>query len=221
MDETLISKKSTGYVIRFMFHYRSFLRIFLLLPPLFPILKLLSLINARTRTLAVKLMYWFAFRGIRTDKARDIAEKKLSDLYVRDLQDPAASAILEADDAVVITASPSFMAKPWLSKYLNVPPSNVYGADLVERNGRFTGSCTTIPIGQVKVELFKDSVANAPGATSTGYGDHLTDVPFLLACDRARLAHHPLPRCTRTTPPRCTHTRNLRRSRPGRCINLT
>ena len=58
------------------------------------------------------------------------------------------------------------MAKPWLSKYLNVPPSNVYGADLVERNGRFTGSCTTIPIGQVKVELLKDSVANAPGAVA-------------------------------------------------------
>lgn len=192
MDETLISKKSTGYIIRFMFAYRSFLRIIFLLPPLFPILKILSLINSRTRTLAVKLMYWFAFRGIRVDKARRIAEEHLSSLYVRDLQDPVASAILAADDAVVITASPTFMARPWLNKYLNVPEGNVYGADLAERNGRFTGVAASIPIGETKVQLLKASVAATPGAVTTGYGDHPTDVPFLKACDRGVLVH-PLP----------------------------
>jgi hypothetical protein len=35
-------------------------------------------------------------------------------------QDPAASAVLAADDAIVITASPDFMARPWLEQYLKV-----------------------------------------------------------------------------------------------------
>ena len=65
-----------------------------------------------------------------------VAAEALSPRYAADLQDPAASAVLAADAAVVITASPTFMAKPWLEKYLGVPASNVYGADLLERNGR-------------------------------------------------------------------------------------
>ena len=36
------------------------------------------------------------------------------------LQDPAASAVMNADDAIIITASPDFMARPWLEKYLKV-----------------------------------------------------------------------------------------------------
>ena len=60
----------------------------------------------------------------------------LPERYVADLQDPAASALLTADDAVVITASPTFMARPWLEKYLGVASANVYGAELIERHGR-------------------------------------------------------------------------------------
>jgi len=184
MDETLISKKSTGYIIKFLVKYRALLRL-ILLPLLSATLIPLSKIS---RSLAVKIMYWFAFRGIRVDKAKQIATD-LGERYARDLQDPAASAVLAAEAAVVITASPSFMARPWLEKYLGVPATNVYGAELGERNGRFTGQLTTeIPIGETKVELLKASVAAGAGAT-VGYGDHPTDVPFLEACDRGVLVH--------------------------------
>jgi len=188
MDETLISKKSTGYIISFLWHYRAILRLIFLLPPLFPFLKLLSQFS---RKAAVKLMYFFAFRGMRVERAKQIAEQQLSQQYVRDLQDPAASAVLAADTAVIITASPTFMAKPWLSKYLGVPADNVYGAELVEVNGRFTGFLTgDIPLGETKVELLKESSAAAAkreGGFTTGFGDHPTDVPFLRACDRGVL----------------------------------
>jgi len=184
MDETLISKKSTGYVISFLWHYRAFMRLLVLLPPLFPVLKLLSQFS---RKAAVKLMYFFAFRGISVERAKQIADERLSGRYVRDLQDPAASAVLAADAAVIITASPTFMARPWLSKYLGVPATNVYGADLVESNGRFTGFLTgDIPMGQTKVDLLKESCAGSASFT-TGFGDHHTDVPFLRACNRGVL----------------------------------
>ena len=190
MDETLISKKSTGFVVSFLKHYRAWLRL-LLLPLLSATLIPLSKVN---RSLAVRLMYWFAFRGVRIDRARKIASEKLSREYVQTLQDPAASAVLDADAAVIITASPSFMAQPWLTEYLGVPASNIYGAELGERNGRFTGRLTNeIPISDVKVRLLKQSVASGVGVTSTGYGDHPTDVPFLEACDRGVLVE-PLPK---------------------------
>uniref|UniRef100_A0A7S2HLC1 Uncharacterized protein n=1 Tax=Haptolina brevifila TaxID=156173 RepID=A0A7S2HLC1_9EUKA len=184
MDETLISKKSTGYVIAFLWHYRAFMRILFLLPPLFPILKLLSQFS---RKAAVKLMYFFAFRGLSVERAKRVADEQLSPQYVRDLQDPAASAVLGADAAVIITASPSFMARPWLRKYLGVPATNVYGAELVEINGRFTGFLTgDIPMGETKVDLLKESCA-AGAEFTTGFGDHHTDVPFLRACNRGVL----------------------------------
>ena len=85
------------------------------------------------------------------------------------------------------------MAKPWLESYLHVPQGNVYGAVLEERRGRFTGATGELPIGQTKVELLRASSAAADGATVTGYGDHHTDVPFLLACDRGILVEE-LPR---------------------------
>ena len=91
----------------------------------------------------------------------------------------------------MLTASPEFMAKPWLSRYLNVPPANVYGAKLEVKNGRFTGRLTdALPIGQKKVELLEACPACvAPGAVLTGYGDHPTDVPFLERCDTGVLVH--------------------------------
>ena len=46
-------------------------------------------------------------------RAEKIAAESLAPLYLRDLQDPAASAVLTADEAVVLTASPEFMARPW------------------------------------------------------------------------------------------------------------
>ena len=184
MDETLITRKSTTYVIKFLVMYRAVFRL-LMLPLLIATLIPLSKVK---RALAVKIMYYFAFRGVRVDKAKQIAAD-LGERYARDLQDPAASAVLGADQAVIITASPSFMARPWLEKYLGVPASNVYGADLTERNGRFTGMLSgEIPIGQTKVQLLKASVA-ARAKTTVGYGDHPTDVPFLEACDRGVLVH--------------------------------
>merc|ERR1711871_1071537 len=119
MDETLISKKSTGYVIKFLVMYRAIFRL-LLLPLLSATLIPLSKVS---RSLAVRIMYWFAFRGVRVDKAKQIAAN-LGLRYARDLQDPAASAVLAAESAVVITASPTFMAQPWLEKYLGVPAAN-------------------------------------------------------------------------------------------------
>ena len=170
--------------------YRAILRL-LLLPLLFATLIPLSKLS---RALAVRIMYWVAFRGVRVDKAKQIAEEDLAELYARDLQDPAASAILDASQSVVITASPSFMARPWLEKYLNVPAANVFGAELVERNGRFTGLLEgDIPIGETKVQLLKTSVAADAATTTVGYGDHPTDVPFLEACDRGVLVHELAP----------------------------
>jgi len=185
MDETLISKKSTGYVVSFLVKYRAILRL-LLLPLLSATLIPLSKVS---RSLAVRIMYWFAFRGVRVDKANRIASDFLGEKYARDLQDPAASAVLAAESAVIITASPTFMARPWLEKYLAVPAANVYGAELAVRNGRFTGQLMgAIPIGEAKVELLKSSVA-ASASSTVGYGDHPTDVPFLEACDRGVLVH--------------------------------
>ena len=104
----------------------------------------------------------------------------------------AADALLAADDKVVITASPVFMARPWLERYLGVPAANVYGAELEQKNGRFTGKVLgEIPISEAKVDLLKSSVAAADGVQSVGYGDHPTDVPFLLACDKGVLVHEP------------------------------
>merc|ERR1712106_715269 len=55
-----------------------------------------------------------------------------------------------------------------------------------ERNGRFTGRTFDIPIGEKKVKLLAQS-GKSEGATTTGYGDHPTDIPFLRACDRGVL----------------------------------
>jgi len=187
MDETLISKKSTGYIIKFLVQCRAYLRLFFSLP----LALFLIPLSKVSRSLAVRLMYWLAFRGLRVDKAKQIAAGQLSEQYARDLQDPAASAVLAADAAVVITASPDFMARPWLEKYLNVPADNVYGAELeVGKNGRFTGRTGDLPIGQKKVELLQSSaVCVGDGVVTTGYGDHPTDVPFLEACSRGVLVH--------------------------------
>ncbi|KAL1529793.1 hypothetical protein AB1Y20_000726 [Prymnesium parvum] len=179
MDETLISSKSTGFVIKFLIHYKAYLRLAVALPCALFLIPLSKV----SRTLAVRIMYWLAFRGIRVNKAHQIAEDLLPPSYAADLQDPAATAVLSADAAVVITASPTFMARPWLQQYLGVPNSNVYGAELVEANGRFTGMTADLPIGPKKVEILKSSCASLPGVTSIGYGDHPTDVPFLEACD--------------------------------------
>lgn len=191
MDETLISKKSTGYVISFLVRLRS---IRLLLVPL--VAAVLIPVSKLSRTFAVRVMYWFAFRGVRVERAKAIAAEFLAPRYAADLQDPVASAVLAADDAIVITASPDFMARPWLERYLRVPPSQVYGAVLEERAGRFTGKTTQIPIGEEKATLLaSDPLATSAGVSTVGYGDHPTDVPFMKACDRAVLVHpmEPMP----------------------------
>jgi len=189
MDETLISKKSTGYIIKFLFLYRAYIRLFCFLwigAFLIPLSKL-------NRALAVRALYFMAFRGLRVDRAERIAAEKLAPLYVDDLQDPAASAVLAADEAVVLTASPDFLARPWLQQYLRVAPRNVYGARIGVRNGRFTGVTGDLPIGQKKVELMNACPACvAPDAELTGYGDHPTDVAFLEECARGVLVL-PLP----------------------------
>jgi len=179
MDETLISKKSTGYIITFLVKLRS-LRI-VLVPLLAAVLIPISKVS---RTFAVRCMYWFAFRGVRVDKAKRIAEEVLAPKYVADLQDPAASAVLAADEAIIITASPDFMARPWLERYLGVKPSNVYGAVLEEKSSgrftRFTGRTMQIPIGEAKAEILRNEpLCSAPGTTTVGYGDHPTDLQFM------------------------------------------
>jgi hypothetical protein len=118
MDETLISKKSTGYVIAFLLKSRS-LRI--LLVPLLAAVRLSPLhrrwalrlpspapcgrwparsfihaarssakvlipVSKVSRTFAVRVMYWFAFRGVRVDRAKRVAEEFLAPRYVADLQ---------------------------------------------------------------------------------------------------------------------------------------
>uniref|UniRef100_A0A7S4BKE9 LNS2/PITP domain-containing protein n=1 Tax=Chrysotila carterae TaxID=13221 RepID=A0A7S4BKE9_CHRCT len=183
MDETLISRKSTGYIIAFLVRYRAFLRLAVSLP----LAAFLIPISKVSRSLAVRIMYWLAFRGIRVDKAQAIAATFLSERYVRDLQDPAASALLSADEAIVITASPTFMAAPWLGRFFKVPASNVRGAELESRNGRFTGRTAAIPIGETKADILR--AFDLRGARTVGYGDHPTDVPFLRACDRGVLVH--------------------------------
>lgn len=187
MDETLISKKSTGYIIKFLFMYRAYIRLFCFIW----IGGLLIPLSKVSRSLAVRALYFFAFRGLRVDRAERVAAEQLAELYVGDLQDPAASAVLTADDAVVLTASPDFLARPWLERFLRVAPENVYGATIGVRNGRYTGRLTDeLPIGQKKVELLNACPACiAPDASLTGYGDHPTDVPFLEACARGVLVH--------------------------------
>ena len=187
MDETLISKKSTGYIIKFLFMYHAYVRLFCFLwigAILIPISKV-------SRTFAVRVLYFMAFRGLKVERAEKVAAELLPKLYVSDLQDPATSAVLEADEAVVLTASPEFMARPWLGQYLGVPAANVYGAQIGVRNGRFTGVTGDLPIGQKKVELLRACAACAEGegVEVTGYGDHPTDVPFLEACGRGVLVH--------------------------------
>ena len=95
MDETLISQKSTGYIIKFCFMCRAWIRLLFGLPT-FVFLIPLSKVS---RALAVRMLYWMAFRGIRVDRAQKIADEQLSPLYVTDLQDPAASAIIAAVQA--------------------------------------------------------------------------------------------------------------------------
>lgn len=185
MDETLISKKSTGYIIKFLLHYGAYLRLFVSLP----LAVVLIPLSKVSRSLAVRILYWLAFRGISVQKAQKIAAGKLCELYAADLQDPAASAVLSADDSIVITASPDFMARPWLGRFLRVAPDNVYGAVLEEKNGRYTGRTGPIPIGQRKVDLLINSGVLTADTISVGYGDHPTDVPFLLSCDRGVLVH--------------------------------
>jgi phosphoserine phosphatase len=196
MDETLISKKSTGYIIKFLFMYRAYIRLFCfiwiggLLIPLSKVSRSLAVRasalrgwnpvrrgsrsarskpTARLRCLHAYIcrtihmhthphphlfrrrLYFFAFRGLRVDRAERVAAEQLAELYVGDLQDPAASAVLTADDAVVLTASPDFLARPWLERFLRVAPENVYGATIGVRNGRYTGRLTDeLPIGQKK-----------------------------------------------------------------------
>uniref|UniRef100_A0A7S0NX93 LNS2/PITP domain-containing protein n=1 Tax=Calcidiscus leptoporus TaxID=127549 RepID=A0A7S0NX93_9EUKA len=181
MDETLITRKSTGYIIAFLVRYRAFLRLACALPLALVLIPLSKV----SRSLAVRLMYWLAFRGVRVDKAQQIASTFLSERYVRDLQDPAASAVLAADESFILTASPEFMARPWLERFLSVPPANVFGAALKQRNGRFTGATADIPIGEAKAELLR--AIDIGDATTVGYGDHPTDVPFLLECSRGVL----------------------------------
>lgn len=192
MDETLISKKSTGYIVKFLVMYRAFIRLCFCLPPAMLILIPLSKIKRwfDGRTLAVRIMYFLAFRGLSVERAERIAREKLPPAYVSDLQDPATTAVLEADEAVILTASPSFMARPWLGQFLGVTAANVYGAELEVANGRFTGRTGDLPIGEKKVELLKDcTAASAPDTETTGYGDHPTDVPFLQKCSRGVLVH--------------------------------
>jgi hypothetical protein len=39
-----------------------------------------------SRTFAVRVMYWFAFRGMRVDRAKRVAEEFLAPKYAADLQ---------------------------------------------------------------------------------------------------------------------------------------
>ena len=191
MDETLISKKSTSYIVKFLVAYRAFIRLVFCLPPAMLILVPLSKIKRwfDGRTLAVRIMYFLAFRGLSVQRALKVAAETLPQDYVGDLQDPATSAVLAADAAVILTASPTFMARPWLGKYLGVSAVNVLGAELEERDGRFTGRTGDLPIGQKKVELLEGVAGSMPGCKMTGYGDHETDVPFLRECSRGVLVH--------------------------------
>ena len=189
MDETLVKQKSTGYIVKFLVRYRAYIRLTLCLW-LAIFLIPVSKTGDRGRLFAVRCMYFLAFRGLRVDRAERVAAgDSFTTLYAADLQDPAASAVLDADEAVVLTASPEFMARPWLERYLNVPPANVYGAKLAIANGRYTGLLADeLPIGQKKVELLDACPACVgPSVALIGYGDHPTDVPFLERCDRGVL----------------------------------
>ena len=73
MDETLICSKSTGYVINFLVQYKAWLRLAVTLPCaliLIPLSKIKKPFDGRS--LAVRIMYWLAFRGIRVDKAQKV-----------------------------------------------------------------------------------------------------------------------------------------------------
>jgi hypothetical protein len=59
MDETLIKSKSTGHIVAFLVQYRAYLRLAVALP-LAAVLIPLSKVN---RALAVRCMYFLAFRG--------------------------------------------------------------------------------------------------------------------------------------------------------------
>lgn len=199
MDETLISKTSTGYVIRFLVAYRAYAR--LALVPAFAVL--LWPLSKISRPLAVRAMYWFAFRGVDVRRARAISTNVLAPLYARDLQDPAASAVVRADAAAVITASPTFMAAPWLATYLGVDNDRVVGAELEQANGRYTGRmCGELPMGEAKavaLRRLRDSPVGRD-ADVVGYGDHPTDLPLLEACDRGVLVHPLTKRRKRNSP---------------------
>lgn len=184
MDETLISRKSTSYVITFLILYRAFLRL-LLLPFAFLVLQPLSKIS---RSAAVKGMYYLAFRGVKVSTASEVA-KKLQQRYAEDMQDPAASAILGADRSIVITASPDFMARPWLQKYLGIPDRDVFGAVLEVKGDRYTGRTLQLPIGDAKVDVLEEVKLAIGDAHTTGYGDHPTDLPFMYKCDKGVLVH--------------------------------
>ena len=76
MDETLICSKSTGYVINFLVQYKAWLRLAVTLPCaliLIPLSKIKKPFDGRS--LAVRIMYWLAFRGIRVDKAQKVRRK--------------------------------------------------------------------------------------------------------------------------------------------------
>ena len=74
MDETLISKKSTGFVIEFCKQKRAFVRLAFALP----LALLLIPLSKFSRALAVRVMYWLAFRGVRV-KGQDEAEERIRD----------------------------------------------------------------------------------------------------------------------------------------------
>ena len=68
MDETLISKKSTGFVIEFCKQKRAFVRLAFALP----LALLLIPLSKFSRALAVRVMYWLAFRGVRVRRCADL-----------------------------------------------------------------------------------------------------------------------------------------------------
>ena len=78
MDETLISKKSTGFVIEFCKQKRAFVRLAFALP----LALLLIPLSKFSRALAVRVMYWLAFRGVRVDVADKIAAGALQEQYL-------------------------------------------------------------------------------------------------------------------------------------------
>ena len=72
MDETLITKKSTGYIIKFLFMYGAYIRLFFFLW----IGAILIPISKFNRVFAVRVLYYMAFRGLRVDRAEKVAEEQ-------------------------------------------------------------------------------------------------------------------------------------------------